>query len=922
MASQQVEFVFVDGRLFYGIRLASGVFLVQLKKCQPSPQQKFPSSCAGDALITITDTFLEEFKMSSISIGSSLHEEPCAHLVKHRGGISVKVLFKERSAMYSLALFSPKMIEQLVTVHYEQNNFCPVILKSGSSLLTLNYNYAFLPLTRVDSDLMFLNNFWTEISPMLKLKLDVHFGKVPFFESMVESPLVQSAVPPCKIDTQYYRGAFLGEGTFGKVFEIKKNPWDTPLALKIMNRGSKESFGTFYKSLLSEIAGLELCAPFYDIKIYDPSTFQLFMPFYGKKNLFGYISGKKNTASALSNSTSSSFPSVTAPMLLPEQHLGIFRAVLNVFHKLHKQGMAHLDVKMCNIIGPLEDFSSRLIDFGLCSLQEGPQKEILKTTLDTRDPIIFQGKECFTWSDIWSLGVLFSDLVAEKRFSIIPYREPGFWPNGKKYDWDKEETKLCLKCVEERVNDDECLQSFLSTLLGTKPPSEIKNPNVSIGTAYILSSCLWRNPGKRTSFGLQNTFTGASLSKWPYPVFTSEKLPPVPRLDNFSLCVKEKQRGHFLLDGSGPYQSLIDIPQLSDLRASVQTKKRKFQLQFIAAVLLDLREFNLKTFLLAVDILDRVSNCAVQEHIQKSYEKCLSFVALETASIFFALLQTCPSEPSLESVLQRVLENLPLEYTSIPFQVKDSIPKLWDLLLNLLSTVRFQQSWKDSLWNEIVTMKKFHSSTFLKGVLEGLLSWPDSIKSTEEFLSGIVSNSTLTTSLLGALIPLKKTNLEESWLTPEFQSLVSSSPFLDVFLYTSKAEKKLLFPPLPPSPPLTSVPEIPPTKKTFDMYLETFLHAKTHPFWIPFPNSKIPEISRAEFVEAVETYTKNISSHIPIEVLQGKQCIVCNKPSSHPCLSCEQWSLCLECGEFWKGRCTQCLFPHEHEDWKKKSVFV
>ena len=922
MASHQVEFVLVDGRLFYAIRVSHGAFIVHVRKCQSSPQQKFPSTNSEDALLNFADTLLEEFILSLCSPVKEAH--PCASLVKHRGVLSAKVVFKERSNIYSLALLSLSVIEQLVAVHYKQNHFSPVLSAQKSSLLPLNQNYSFLPLSSSENDQMFLNNFFTEISPLLKLKLDVHFGFLsPLLKgSMIESPPLHQnkKVEPSKIDTLYYRGAFLGEGTFGKVFEMKKNPWDTPLALKIMNKGSKENFGTFYKTLLSEITGLALCSPFYDIKIPDTHTFQLFMPLYGKQNLFRYISGKQNSRKASLSSPSSglSAPSSSvqapnySPLLLPEQKLGILRGILSVLHNLHKRGMAHLDIKMCNIIGPLEDFSSRLIDFGLCSLQEGPQKEMLKTTLDTRDPVIFQGLECFTWSDIWSMGVIFADIVSEKRFSIIPFREPGFWPNGKKYDWDKDETKLCLKCIEERVNDDEFLDSFLSVLLSSTS-TEIKNANLSIGTAYILSSCLWRNPGKRTSFGLQDSFLGPGLAKWPYPLFTTEKIQPIPSVTNFSFCVKEKHRGHFLLDGSGPFQSLNDIPVLPDIRSSLQTKKRKFQLQFIAAVLLDLREFDLKTFLLSVDILDRVSNSSVQEHTQNFCENsCLAFVALETACIVFALLQTCPSEPSLESVLQRALENLPVEYTSMPFIVKDSIPKLWEIILNLLSTVRFQQSWKDSLWNEIVTMRKFHSSAFIKGVLEGLLLWPDSLQTTAEFLSGI--KTPLKSSIFGALLPTKKISVDDSWITPEFQVLISSSPFLDVFLYQSQnldAPAPNIFPPLPPSP----------RPMTLDSYLETFLQAKTHPFWIPFPNSTIPQITRSELVLAVDTYVKKIGSHIPVEVLQGKNCIVCNNPSSQSCCACEQWSLCLECSKTWEGRCTQCLFPSEQEQWKKKCVF-
>ena len=942
MVSYQVDLLMVESSTFFSLRLSNGAALVPLKKCTPSPQQKFPVTSPGETIATTPDTLLEEFKQLSGTAAGTLGNSPRAVFVKHRGTLCIRLQLLNRSQVYPLTFLSSATIQHLLSRHYIENNFVPLLSVATSSLTVLNQHFAFLPSSSAQYEHIFRNNFWTEISPLLKLKLDVYFGKVP----RPLSPMTESPPAPKKssgltmLQTNYLRGGYLGEGTYGQVYEIKLNSSSSSLALKIMRKTPKEEFGTFFKTLLSETSGLALCSSFYDIKISDPHTLHLLMPMYGKNNLDKFISALRshsNYSSVTSpvqaaSSSSSSYPPCTPSslqevsrkrMLSAEQHLGIFRGIVSVLHKLHRKGMAHLDVKMCNIIGPRDDFSCRLIDFGLCSLQEGPQNEVLKTTLDTRDPAIFQGKECFTWSDIWSLGVIFSDLVAEKRFSIISYRKPGFWPDGKKYDWDKDENKLCLKFIEERVNDDEVLDSFLQALL--EDPQE--NPNLSIGTAYVLSSCLWKNPGKRNSLGLLQSSLSPGLAKWPFPIFTSGTCSgsaptpptptptptPTPAQHSFRYLIQEKHRGHYTLNGSGPFSSLHDIPVLPTIRGAVVEEKRRFQLHFIASVLLDLREFNLKTFLLAVDILDRVSSPCTLEHIKSSMESTLGFIALESACIFFALLQSCPYEPGLETVMQKTLENLPIEYIRAPFCLKESVPKLWELILNLLSTVRFQQNWTDSLWNELVCLGKFNSSGFVKGIFEGLLCWPDGKQTTSEFLSAVVSCSQ--TSIFAAPVPLRKTTLQASWITPEFQCLISSSNFWDVYIFSPRSS----LPPLPDSPP--SSPSSSKLAPSFllSQYLDTFSETRQHPFLIPFPT--IPGITRSEFILAVDDYMKKLTVHIPREVCEGKKCIVCTQDSVTSCTACEQWSLCSECTLRWGGRCTQCLVPSEVTEWRKISMF-
>lgn len=949
MASYPVEIVFVEGSTFFSLRLPKGAALIQLKKCPASLQQKFTIT-SGENLVSVPDALLDEFKHTGMSGMSGVPGKASACVVKHRGTLCIKIQGPSKSQVYPLAFFPNTTIQHLLRAHYSDNTFAPLVSLDASSITILNQYFGFLPSSTPGFEHIFRNNFWTEISPLLKLKLDVHFGNV-FHPSlpMTESPLPVHSKPEL-IASQYFRGSLLGEGTYGQVYEIKQSSVGEAYALKIMRKTHKEDLGTFFKTLLSETSGLALCSSFYDIKISDPNTLQFFMPLYGKLNLDKHISFLRNSSSSVSSPAllsqsqfspppssqplTSPLPGIARPtqILSAEQHLGIFRGIISVLHKLHSRGMAHLDIKMCNIIGPLADFSCKLVDFGLSSLQEGPQKEVLKTTLDTRDPAIFQGKECFTWSDIWSMGVIFSDLVADKRFSVISYRKPGFWPDGKKYDWDREETKLCLKFIEEKVNDDDLLDNFL---LGLDQLSQ-DNPNLTVGTAYILSNSLWKNPGKRSSFGLSNSYLRPGLAKWPYPVFSyhhsqapgsatsATVADPQTSPSRFHYLIQEKHRGHFLLDGSGPFQSLSDIPVLPEIKYAVSPEKRKYQLHFMASVLLDLREFNIKTFLLAVDILDRVSSPQALHYIKSVIEPpSLAFVALETSCIFFALMQACPSEPALESVVQKSLDNLPLEYSRAPFCLKQSLPKLWEIVLNLLSTVRFQQVWKNSLWNELVNSGKINSQNYIKGVFEGLVSWPDGKQTTSEFLSGTTVSSH--SSIFAANVPQRKTSLDSSWITTEFQCLISSSPFWDVYIFNPKTSA---YPPLPDSPPLHSTLHSHPSLASeksgslsdIEQYLETFIKDRQHPFMIPFPpTSLISNVTRSEFTVAVDKYITKVTSHIPKEVCEGKKCIVCLEDSETPCKSCGHWSLCSSCTLRWEGRCSQCLVPTEVEEWKTVS---
>lgn len=860
MASVAQELVLVDGTIHLALACKDGAILVHPRRCVVSKHMGFPQS-SGDTLSNTPNSLLE------------LLDEPSsrASFVRHRNMLCVKVELGTKSYLYSFPAGSNSTLTRLAQHHFDSLHSSPIIHLKSSETTLLNPFLSFIP------SLSFSNKFFIDPTPLLQLKLDLHMACPHTPKHMIESPASKKVLPDKVV---YYKGSLLGEGTYGQVYEYFGKIEDKCRALKILRKSSTEDLGTFLKTILCEISGLALCSS-YEVRIVNPHCIHILMPMHGKNSLEKIFSSQRSVQHTTNN----------LALFLPDQLLGVYRGLASSLHCLHSRGMAHLDLKMCNIIGPRNDFSARLIDFGLCSLQEGPQNEVLKITLDTRDPAVFEGKECFTWSDIWSVGVIFSDLVFEKRFSIIPYFQPGTWPNGKKYDWTREETPLCLKFIQERVNDHSELDSFLTTL-------GIDRSKLSLGTAYILSGCLWKNPGKRSSLGLHTKSSG--LEKWPFPVYTSTPTPAPACHDFLKFPVSETHRGHVLLDGQGPFVSTSDIPELKTPMNGIQSGKRKFQLQFVASLLSDMREFNLKTFLLAVDILDRVSSPAVTRNLM--FDPNINLIALETVCVYFALLQSCAWEPSLKMVLDRAVENLPWQHCLEKHEdTRDMMPRMWDLFLSLLSTIKFQQTWDDSLWTLLVTREKHKNPNFVRGVLEGLLSWPDGRTTSLQFLDSINSSSS---SFLPALT-VKKHSFPE-WITPEFNHLISASPFLDVFVIHN---------PVPSAPSVEND-----SKKKFHEYLRTFSAFKRHPFWIPLPDTA--GLSRQDFSSVVDSYIKDITAIVPAEVCSGKQCIVCAKLSSQECCSCQKWSLCTECSLLWSGRCSQCLYPEEQETWKKISCFA
>lgn len=94
------------------------------------------------------------------------------------------------------------------------------------------------------------------------------------------------------------------------------------------------------------------------------------------------------------------------------------RQILNGFKGLHEMNMMHRDFKLANIL-LRTDKICKIGDLGFAKrMQEGALTQSILGTYITMAPQVIQGKPYGLGADIWSIGVVFYQMI----FGEYPYK--------------------------------------------------------------------------------------------------------------------------------------------------------------------------------------------------------------------------------------------------------------------------------------------------------------------------------------------------------------------------------------------------------------------------------------------------------------------------------------------------------------------
>jgi len=96
--------------------------------------------------------------------------------------------------------------------------------------------------------------------------------------------------------------------------------------------------------------------------------------------------------------------------LAEEEAMGILVQILNGFKGLHEILVIHRDIKLRNIL-VAENDRIKIADFGLSKISEEGVATTIVGTPYTKAPEVFSGKRYDNKADIWSLGVIFYQML-------------------------------------------------------------------------------------------------------------------------------------------------------------------------------------------------------------------------------------------------------------------------------------------------------------------------------------------------------------------------------------------------------------------------------------------------------------------------------------------------------------------------------
>ncbi|CAL1131914.1 unnamed protein product [Cladocopium goreaui] len=250
--------------------------------------------------------------------------------------------------------------------------------------------------------------------------------------------------PVANVESVYEVGRLLGEGSFGKVYDVKHRvSGESRVCKKIAKLKGK--IGMKVEEILQEIESMAMLDHPNVIKVYEyfedkESVSQIMEPCCG-----GELQDKINDVFQKGQ-----------PRYAETFVCDVMKQTLRALAFMHSHNFMHKDLKPQNIMLVSKDSSSiKVIDFGLAELFEPDQKhsDAFGGTLLYMAPEVFKLKLEFK-SDIWSAGVILYNLLT----GDYPFMATWPLPKGKTMEWWQSE--LTRSIQEDRFRDNKLLPSW------------------------------------------------------------------------------------------------------------------------------------------------------------------------------------------------------------------------------------------------------------------------------------------------------------------------------------------------------------------------------------------------------------------------------------------------------------------------------
>ncbi|CAJ1454026.1 unnamed protein product, partial [Effrenium voratum] len=255
---------------------------------------------------------------------------------------------------------------------------------------------------------------------------------------------------PGKLEAVYDIGKLLGEGSFGKVYNVQHRiAGESRVCKKIAKLKGRD--GMKVEEILQEIESMATLDHPNVIKVYEyfedrDSVSQIMEPCYG-----GELQDRINDVFQKGQ-----------PRYDETFVCDVMKQTLRALAFMHSHKFMHKDLKPQNIMLVSKDSSSiKVIDFGLAELFTPDQKhsDAFGGTLLYMAPEVFKLKLVFK-SDIWSAGVILYNLLT----GDYPFMAAWPLPKGKTMEWWQSE--LARSVQEDHFRDNKLLHGAWSAESG------------------------------------------------------------------------------------------------------------------------------------------------------------------------------------------------------------------------------------------------------------------------------------------------------------------------------------------------------------------------------------------------------------------------------------------------------------------------